>query len=332
MPRKTKREIITSDERTKKINPKNKELMTRFLKHKAIKVSEKTLVVYESNLLIFFTWNLLNNNNKLFTDIKKLEFSDFFYYCSEDLDLGSARRNNLRSTLSSFSSFIEKFYDEQYPDFRNVILNVIESAPKESRRKKTVLSEEQIENLLNHLRETDSQKACWLSLAIYSGARFSELLRFETDLIDENNTAFGGIFLETTRKIKTKGRGKTGKVIHKYILKDNFLPDYYIWLEKRKEILEEKDLNHPSLFIKQDGQPATEPTIRGWLEGFEDYLNVPFYAHALRHYLVTQLSKQNVPHNLIKEIFGWESVDMVEIYDDSSAKDRSYKELENIKL
>lgn len=332
MPRKTIRNKITSDELTKKINKENLELIDKFLKHKAIKVSPKTITVYDSNLSIFFTWNLLHNNNKSFVDIKKLEFSNFFYYLSDEQNLGSARLNNIRSTLSSLSNFIEKFYDEEHPEFRNVILNIIESAPKEERREKTILTDEQIESLLQHLEKKDKQKACWLALAITSGARFSELLQFTTDLIDENRTAFGDIFLETTRQIRTKGRGKAGKLLYKYILKEKFMPFYLVWLKEREKILKKNKKQHDFLFIKTNGDPATSSTIRGWLKDFENFLGVPFYAHALRHYLVTLLSKQNIPHMLIKEIFGWSSLEMVSVYDDSSAKDRSYKELENLKI
>lgn len=333
MPRHTFRKKITSDEALEKVNPVNLNLMKKFLKEKSLRSSEKTIGVYESNLNIFFVWNLEYNDNKLFTDIKKLEFLDFFSYASDELKLGSARINNLRSTLSSFSNFIEKFYDEEYPNFRNVILKVIDPAPKESRREKTILSDEQIESLLEYLtKEKKYQQACWVALAICSGARFSELLSFEIDLIDENRTAFGDLFLETTRQIRTKGRGKQGKLLYKYILKDKFMPYYNNWLPEREKILKENNKDTKALFIKANGDPATPGAVTGWISEFESYLKVPFYAHALRHYLVTLLSKKNIPHPLIKEIFGWTSIEMVEIYDDSTAKDREYKELENLRI
>jgi site-specific recombinase XerD len=331
MPRKTFRNKITSDELTEKINPDNIILMKKFLKDKQIRTSLKTITVYDSNLIMFFTWNLLNNNNKKFTDIKKLEFSEFFSYASEELKLGSARLNNIRSTLSSLSNFIEKFYDEEYPNFRNVILNIIESSPKEMRREKTILTDEQIENLLEYLSKNNKQQACWLALAITSGARFAELLCFEIDLIDENRTAFGDLFLETTRQIKTKGRGKSGKLLYKYILKEKFLPFYKEWLTERGRILKEKKLKHNYLFIKQDGNPATGATVRGWIEDFEKYSGVPFYAHALRHYLVTLFSKKNIPPFLIKELMGWSSLEMVSIYNDSTISEKNYPELESLR-
>lgn len=330
MTRKTFRNKITSPELTEKINPKNIELLEKFLKEKAIRSSDKTIVVYDSNMKMFFTWNLLYNKNKFFVDIKKLEFVDFFSFAVDELKLGSSKLNNMRSVLSSFSNFIEKFYDEDYPNFRNVILKVIDSSPKETRREKTILTDEQIEDLLDHTKDT--QALCWLALAVTSGARFSELLAWETDLIDENRTAFGDLFLETTRQIKTKGRGKSGKLLYKYILRDKFLPYYKNWLKERQKIMEEKGINHNFLFIKSDGSPATIATVRGWIQSFEDYLKVPFYAHALRHYLTTLLSRKNVPHVLIKDLMGWSSLEMCLIYDDTTMKDRSYPELENLKI
>lgn len=332
MPRQTYRNKITSDELTKQINPKNIEMMKKFLKDKGIRTSPKTIVVYESNLLMFFTWNLLNNDNKEFVIIKKFEFSSFFSYAADELKIGSARLNNIRSTLSSLSNFIEKFFDEDYPSFRNVILKVVESSPKETRREKTILTDEQIEDLLQHLSKIDKQKACWLALAITCGARFTELLNFEVDLIDETRTAFGDLFLETTRQIKTKGRGKSGKLLHKYILRDKFLPYYRTWMEERETIMKSKKVSHNKMFIKEDGTPATESQIRGWVSELENHLKVPFYTHSLRHYLTTLLSKKNIPYTLIKEIFGWSDLSMCLLYDDTTARDKKYPELENLKL
>jgi integrase len=332
MARKTFRNKVTTPELVEKINPKNISLMERFLKEKSIRTSNTTIVVYKSSLTMFMVWNLLYNENKFFIDIKKLEFSDFFSFAVDELKLGASKLNSMRSVLSSLSIFIERFYDEEYPLFRNVILKTVESTPKDVRRQKTVLTDEQVEDLLKHLFETSKQKAFWVALAICSGARFSELLLFETTLIDENRTAFGDLFLETTKEIRTKGRGRGGKLLYKYILKDKFMPYYTAWIEERKSILEQKGLSHTFLFIKEDGTPANAPTVHTWIEQFEAYLGVDLYAHALRHYLATLLSKKNIPPLLIKEIFGWSSTLMVELYDDTTAKDKVYKELDNLKI
>lgn len=331
MGRKTFRKQTTSPKLIDLINPKNISLMENFLKIKSVTTSNKTITVYKSNLNIFFCWNQQFNGNKFFVEIKKIEIADFFSYASEELKLGSSRLNNLRSTLSSLSNFIERFMDEEYPSFHNKILLTIESSPKELRREKTILTDEQIENLLEYLSDKNKQQACWLALAVTSGARFSELLNFEVDLIDENKTAFGDLFLETVRQIKTKGRGKSGKLLYKYILKDKFLPFYNNWLLERKDILEKNKIEHNYLFIKDDGSRATDSTIRTWVAEFENYLKVPFYTHAVRHYFVTLLSRKNIPYHLIQAIVGWEDSSMVEIYNDSTIGEKSFPELENLR-
>lgn len=331
MARKTFRKVIVTEELLQQVNPENKKLVERFLKEKATRTSEVTIKNYKSDSNIFFVWNLQNNNNKLFTDIKKLELSDFFSFTTEELNWGSARNNRVRSFLSSLSIFIEKFLDEEYPNFRNIVLKTIESVPKEARREKTILTDEQIENLLKYLSETDSQKACWLALAAYSGSRFSELLRFTTDIIDKNHTAFGDLFIETLKKIKTKGRGREGKLLYKYILKDKFLPYYEKWIEERKDILEKTGKSHTFLFVKDDGNPATDGTVRSWISTMEKYLGVNLYPHALRHFLVTEFSRKNIPPMLIKDLVGWSSINMVEIYNDLESKDREWQELNNLK-
>jgi len=332
MPRKTYKKIIVTDELLQQINPENKKLVERFLKEKGTRTSDGTIKNYTSCANIFFVWNLLHNSNKHFTEIKKLDFADFFSFSTNELRWGSSRNNGTRSFLSSLSNFIEKFYDEEYPTFRNVVLKTIESIPKEFTREKTILSTEQVESLLRHLSEIDSQKACWVALAAYSGARFSELLRFTTDMLDENHTAFGDLFMETTRKIRTKGRGKTGKLLSKYILKEQFLPYYRAWLLDREKIISANKLeDHKSLFVRDDGSPAMDGTIRAWFPSFEKFLGVSVYPHAFRHFLVTEFSKKNIPPALIKDIVGWSNIVMVEHYNDLEAKDMQWKELDNLK-
>jgi len=332
MPRKTFRKVITDDESVANINPKNKKISELFLKEKDTRSSSATIKGYQSDLNIFFVWNLLNNDNKFFIDIKKIEFADFFNYCINELQWNSARFNRMRSCLSSLGLFIERFFDDDYPNFRNVILKVVESMPKIFIREKTILNDDQVNGLLKYLLENKrEQEACWLALAVSSGARFSELLRFTTDIIDENNVIFEGIFIEVSKKIKTKGRTKTGKMLTKYIIKDIFIPYYSKWLEKRAIVLNDNNKEHNFIFIKKDGSPATEYDIRYWIADFENFLKVPFYPHSLRHYSSTYLAKIGIPPQLIKELFGWESIDMVELYNDMEVKDREWKELGNLR-
>ena len=331
--RKTFRKVITSEELIEQINPENKKLMERFLKNFATKRSPKSVTVYRSNLNIFMCWNAEFNDNLFFVDLKKYMLLDFFDYCCDTLKWSSARYSQMHSCLSSFSTFIEDIYDEQYPNFRN-LLPKIEKLPKEAVRKKSVFTTEELDNLMTKLGEEDRiQEQCLLALMMSSGSRASELGRFTTDIIDENNTAFEDLFLETTEEVQVKGRGVNGKKLIRYILKDTFLPYYHKWLPIREQIMKENNQSHNHIFITKNGEPATDITFRSWVERWNNYMDKPFYIHSIRHWYTTYLvATIGLEQELVQDIIGWTSSDMVAIYNDSTAKDRKWKGLEKLKV
>ena len=92
---------ITSEETTKQINPENKSLMEDFLDYmKSIDRSPQTISSYRSDLLIFFTWVLLNLNNKRFVDITKREFSRFQSHALETWKWSPKRVRRVKSAIS----------------------------------------------------------------------------------------------------------------------------------------------------------------------------------------------------------------------------------------
>ncbi|MBQ9657173.1 MAG: tyrosine-type recombinase/integrase [Clostridia bacterium] len=330
--RETFRKIITSPEIIEQINPKNMQLVLRFLKNFATKRSPKSVVNYKSNLSIFFCWNVLYNDNIFFIDIKKLDLMDFFDFCVTELKWGSSRFAQMHSCLSSFSAFVENYYDDCYPDFRN-LLPKIEKLPKETVRKKSVFTKKELDSLMNKLGKEDRiQEQCLLALMMSSGSRASELARFTTDIIDENSTAFEGLFLETTDEIQVKGRGVKGKSLIRYILKDTFLPYYQKWLPIREKIMKENKKVHNYIFITQSGDPASVSTFRGWVERWNKFVEKPFYIHSIRHYYTTSLLAIGLEQDLVQSIIGWTSLDMVNIYNDMTAKDRKWKGLDKLKV
>lgn len=330
--RETYRKVITSPELIEQINPENKKLVDRFLKNFATKRSPNSVVNYRSNYNIFFTWNLLYNDNILFVDIKKFELLDFFDFCCTELKWGSARYAQMHSSLSSLSTFIENYYDDTYPNFRNLV-SKIEKLPKESVRKKSIFTQEELNSLMNCLGEEDRiQEQCLLALMMSSGSRASELARFTVDIIDENNTAFEDLFLETTNEIRVKGRGVNGKSLVRYILKSTFLPYYKKWLPVREKIMKENNQTHNYIFITNNGEPAKVSTFRTWIEKWNNYVDKPFYMHSIRHYYCTSLLSIGLEQDLVQSIIGWTSLDMVNIYNDMSAKDRKWKGLDKLKI
>ena len=329
--RKTFRKVITSPEVIEQINPENVKLMERFLKNLSTKRSPNTVTVYRSNLNIFFCYNVLYGDNEFFVDIKKYNLLDFFDYCVTELKWGSARYSQMHSCLSSFSAFIENIYDERYPLFRN-LLPKIEKLPKETVRKKSVFTKEELDKLMNWLGEKGRiNEQCLLAIMMASGARISELGRFTVSMIDENNTAFEGLFLETTEEMQVKGRGVNGKRITRYLIKDLFLPYYKKWLPIREQIMKENDKNHDYIFIRNDGEPATVSTFRGWMEKWDDVLDKHLYAHSIRHFWTTYLLGVGLEKEFVQELQDWSSDTLVNLYNDATIKDRKWKSLGKLK-
>lgn len=332
--RKTFRKVITSPELTAQINKDNIKLMERFLKNFATKRSPKSVTVYRSNLIIFLTWNLLYNENKLFTDIRKIEYADFFDFCVSELHWNANRYHQCHSSLSSFSAWIENYFDEDYPQFRN-LLPKIEKPSKEAIREKTILKEEDIDKIFSILEEENrTQEQCLLALAISCGARVSELAQFTLSLIDEENTVFDGLFLETTEKIRTKGSGVQGKMLKKYILKDIFLPYYHKWLAERDEIIKKTNQDHDFIFITKDGKPANADRLRDWISTWGDIVEQPIYPHSLRHYQISLLKRLEIDDDLIVYLTGWAEGTghtMISIYNDNELTDTQFACLDNLK-
>ena len=81
------------------------------------------------------------------------------------------------------SNYVENILDDEddFKGFRSTIRK-IESPAMQQVRKKTIWSDEELDNLLNTLSAGGkNKKACMLALAMCSGRRKAELCRFRVD-------------------------------------------------------------------------------------------------------------------------------------------------------
>lgn len=319
MPRKTQQNDITSPELLEKINPKNKRLMKDYLLYlKSIQRAETTIKSYQNDLEIFFVWLLQNVDNKFFANITKRDIIAFQNYLLTENGNSPARIRRIKATLSSLSGYIENILDddEDFKGFKNII-HKIESPVNQAVREKTVFHDEDIEKLLKHLVDKKQyQKACLVALAMASGRRKSELVRFKVSYFTENNIIYGSLY-KTPEPIKTKGRGN-GKYLYVYTIVGLFKPYLDLWLSEREKL----GIKSEWLFVKKenDGIYSQLPadTLNSWANTFSKILGKDFYWHSLRHFYVTRLSEQGVPDGVIQEIVGWSTGDMVKIYCDRS--------------
>lgn len=314
---------ITTPELLKQVNEENIYLMNEFLDYlKSIDRAKTTIYQYEQDLNIFWVWNLQNNGNKDFIKITKREFSKFQNHALNEWKWSPKRTRRVKSVISSLSNFIENILDEEeeFSGYRSVIKK-IENPVNETVREKTVFESDEIQKLLDYLVEKKQyMKACVLALAVYSGRRKAEIPRFKVSYFEEENVMFGSLY-KTPEKVVTKGRGSKGKLLYLYVLKNPFDPYLKLWLEERTRL----GIASEWLFPLKNGtewdndRQLNISTMDSWTDGFTNFLGKDFYWHSLRHMFTTQLSQNNIPSSVIQEIIGWDSADMVNLYNDTTA-------------
>lgn len=159
------------------------------------------------------------------------------------------------------------------------------------------------------------QQACVVALAVASGARKSELLRFKVSHFNEENIIYNSLY-KTPEKIKTKGRGSKGKLLVKYVIASRFKPYFDLWMSQRKEL----GIEGEELFWNKRNDvwnPMQISTLNSYAMTFSTILGIDFYFHSNRHFFTTALCKANIPADVIKDIVGWESTNMVSVYNDT---------------
>ncbi|WP_196032696.1 tyrosine-type recombinase/integrase [Flavonifractor plautii] len=322
MPRKTKQNDITSPELLSKLNRGNMRLKEDFLSYlRSVQRSPKTIAGYSNDLDIVLTWNYLYNNDKDFIKISKRDWAAFQNWLIHENGNSPARVRRLKSAISSLSNYISNILDdeEEFRDFRPVIRK-IESPAMQQVRKKTVWSDEELDELLDNLSKSKQyEKACMLALAMSSGRRKSELCRFRVDDFKHENLVCGGALYKTSEPIQTKGFG-LGKYIYCYTLAKKFKPYLDAWLKERNECGIESQWLFPSK--DNPSEQISVTTLNSWATTFSRMTGEDFYWHSLRHYFTTHLAKDGLPDGVIQEIVGWESADMVRIYKDMSAEEQ----------
>ena len=320
MPRTTvynKNQTLTED--LKHVNRVNSRLEKDYLNYCASNDrSPSTIRQYKNVLDIFFVWNLKENGNPDFVNIKKREFINFFAYGRNEMGWSSNRLAVFRAVLSSLSNYVERILDDEFPTFRNVI-KVLEPIRVEPIREKTVLTPEEIEEIIKMLVEDELyQEACWVALLYSSGMRKAEATQMKVDFFNSSNVVFDVMY--KTPKIRTKGHGVNGKRVPRYVFAYTFDPYLKLWLNEREKL----GINNDYLFVvKKNGeyQPATIVTFNSWARRIGEMFEVDFYAHSMRHAWTTKLKRGGFPDAVIQKLQNWANVDMVAIYDDGDGEE-----------
>lgn len=320
MGRKTKMNAITSPELLSQVNPQNMQLLEDFKDYlRSVQRSEATIKGYESDIQIAWVWCLKFNNNAFYCDWTKRQIIKYQNWLINENQNSPARIKRLKASLSSLGNFIESVLDDEFPNFRNII-NKVESPVNQPVRDKTVLTDEQIKELLDELTiRGQYNKACALALALCSGRRKAELLRFKVDDFTDEHLVCGGALYKSS-PIKTKGRGVNGKQLECFCLANKFNPYLHKWIAYRKEHGIESEWLFPD---KSDYKKHMSiSTMNSWASTFSALLGVDFYWHAMRHMTVTNFKRAGIPDTVIQQYIGWSDISMVPVYVDMQADEQ----------
>lgn len=309
---------ITSDEKTALINKKNLRLKDDFLLYlKSVQRSPGTIAGYDNDLLIVFTYILENLDNKDFQRITKRDLIGLQNWLISNGN-SSARIRRIKAAISSLSNYCENILADDDPDFDGYrsIVRKIENPPLQAVREKTVWEDEELDALLSKLMERKQyEKACYVALGMYGGRRKAEMCRFKvSDFADDKLVCDGALY--KSAPILTKGN----KYLECYTLAKKFKPYFDAWMKRREELEIESEWLFPD--ADDPSCPIRISTVNSWAVTFTKLSGRDFYAHSLRHYFVSALSRAGIPDNVVVQIIGWSSSEMFNVYNDNSKDDQ----------
>lgn len=335
MARLSKIPHVTEDQ-WNSINKENKKMVEEFLLE-SIQLSPQTLKQYKSGLRIFFYWVKENREDKCFHEIKP---KDFLIYQNHLLRFGlsSSAVRFKRASISSFNIYIETYYQEEYPLFRNFITRGIAAPVQSYNNKKEPLTLEEYDDLCAKLKKKKKwQKLAYLKFSFSSGARREEVRQLlkevasyeqnikEVDVRNKNGDMEKRISrYYTTHKLRAKGQGKVGK-IRTFQFGEDVMESIKKWMKIRG------DDNCPHLFVSRYGgeiKQVTSETFNSWCNSFESIVGRRVHPHMLRVSRASSLvNEQGVDIKSVQKLLGHNNSSTTEIYiirDDEDASDEVF--------
>lgn len=318
---------LTSPEKLKNVNPENTSLGKEFLDYlRASGKSKGTISQYESHLKILWCWILDNAGNKFYVDFKKRDGIRFMNDAINLWGWSPKRVRTVRATFCSLENYIIDILDEDFPTYRPTFKK-LKAPADEPVREKTVYKTEELKEVLDYFVEKNKyMQACVLALAMSSGRRKAELCRFKVSYFNKENLVCKGALYLTPEKVQCKGRK-----MELYVMAHPFQKYFDLWMQERERLGITNEWLFPAKEVGSGGTVYSKTehcsfhTLDGWTDKISKITGKPFYWHSLRHYFTTKLKQQNLPEDVIQDIIGWKSADMVRLYDDTGKEEKLEK-------
>lgn len=304
-----------TQEEWNKVNEYSREKVEEFLLQQHL--SPQTLKQYESALKIFFRFIMEKCNNVPIYELKPKHALQYQNYLMKR-GLSSSAVKLKRSAVSSLCGYMEVYYSDEYPLFRNIYNKKIPNPPKALRHEKKPLTQEEIDRLIQILEERkEFQMVAYILFSYDSGCRRGEVLQVlkevaEYDYVKDMKTGdLKSYYL--THNIRAKGRGKEGKV-RKMIFSDMSMEAIRKWVQVRGQD------DCPYLFVYKTKQGETRglnpTTFNDWCsEIFSEIVGRRVHPHQLRSSRATNLvAVEGKDIEKVKNLLGHQSSETTKIY------------------
>ena len=323
-----------TDEEWNQVNEFNRFIWDDFLTN-SVELSPKSRKSYYSNLRIWFIWVKNNIDNKSQLDIKPLEFKRFQNWMV-NRGCSSSDVYNKRAAISSLNNYIEVYYENDYPTFRNFINKSIKRPPKAFVHAKEPLTKAEFEHLISELeKQGEWQKIAYLRFTLESGCRRAESRQILKDIVDskpiektkivqndDGTEKEVPIIIYQTPPIRCKGKGSVGKV-RKLTFGEDAMAAFRKWREMRGED------DCPYMFVTKYGgkvNQISESGFNNWFSHtFSQIVGRSIHPHTIRASRATQaVVEEGKDIESVKTLLGHESSVTTQIYvvkDDSDDLD-----------
>ena len=286
----------------------NRNMLEEFLAN-STELSKQTVKVYESNLRIWFVWVAENLANKKQLEVKPLEYKRFQNWLVSR-GCSSSDVNNKRAAISSLNGYIEIYYHDEYPTFRNFINKSIKRPPKAAVHDKEPLTKAEFNHLIEVLTERKEwQKIAYLMFTLDTGCRRAESRQLLKSVVnaapvvkrkDEREVLF-----YQTHPVRCKGSGSVGKV-RRFTFSEATMSALKKWLEHRgADDCEHMFVTHYDGRIRQ----VSETLFNAWAKAvFAKIIGRRAHPHLLRCSRATQLSiEEGKDIKVLQKLLGHES-------------------------
>ena len=278
-------------------NSTDQEYITRFCNHLSFKknLAKNTIQAYQSDLNLFNKW-LHENNLTFFTTDRVFINSYLAHKLDNGVTVSTIQRNV--TCIKAFFLFLES---------NNLIKNnpalLIEN-PKKRRKLPTILSESEIEKLLNapdEKTEDGLRDKCIIELLYSAGLRISELLDIKIHQIDKEKP-----FL----KIKGKGSKERLVPIGSYAMNliISYMDSYRVHIKSNKHI--------DTLFVSKSGSILSRQSCWEMIQKYAgaSLVNKKISPHNLRHAFATHLLNNGADLRTVQMLLGHASLSTTQIY------------------